>query len=344
MSTIKNIAANHELRLTDRVTEQPEVIFIGDSCMGTLGNFSASTGKAKSKKTFNVTAMVAAALLNGEQVLNYRVRMPQDKRTVAYFDTEQSRFHCMKVLRRIARLTRQPLQHHPEHLKFVALRDLSPQQRIAVIEEVVTTTPDLGLVIIDGVRDLMYDINAPKEATEVIGKLMEWTGKYNLHIHTVLHLNKSDDHARGHIGTELCNKAETVLQITRHSSDSSISTVAATFIRSKDFEPFAFCINDAGLPQLTTLMFSNPETGKIEPFPYTELSAEQHREALDIAFADGPIRGVLEIEQALKKAYAQTGFRYPDRKVKQLKTFLTNKRLIVRGEDRAWRINPYYTF
>ena len=33
--------------------------------VGTLGNFSASIGKAKSKKTFNVSAIVAAALKNG---------------------------------------------------------------------------------------------------------------------------------------------------------------------------------------------------------------------------------------------------------------------------------------
>ncbi len=32
------------------------------SVIGTLGNFSASIGKAKSKKTFNVSAIVAAAL------------------------------------------------------------------------------------------------------------------------------------------------------------------------------------------------------------------------------------------------------------------------------------------
>ena len=32
-------------------------------------------------------------------------------------------------------------------------------------------------------------------------------------IHTILHQNKGEEHARGHIGTELSNKAETVLQV-----------------------------------------------------------------------------------------------------------------------------------
>ncbi len=49
--------------------------------------------------------------------------------------------------------------------------------------------PDVGLLIIDGIRDLMYDINSPSESTDLINLLMRWSSGYNLHIHTVLHLN-----------------------------------------------------------------------------------------------------------------------------------------------------------
>ena len=37
----------------------PEILSVKGSVIGTLGNFSASIGKAKSKKTFNVSAIVA---------------------------------------------------------------------------------------------------------------------------------------------------------------------------------------------------------------------------------------------------------------------------------------------
>ena len=88
--------------------------------------------------------------------------------------------------------------------------------------------PDVGLLIIDGIRDLMYDINSPSESTDLINLLMRWSSGYNLHIHTVLHLNKGDDNTRGHIGTELNNKAETVLQITKSQQDGNISEVKAS--------------------------------------------------------------------------------------------------------------------
>ena len=58
------------LSLEKEYEQEPEVLKIGGVPIGTLGNFSASIGKAKSKKTFNVSAMVAAAL-SGKEVLNY---------------------------------------------------------------------------------------------------------------------------------------------------------------------------------------------------------------------------------------------------------------------------------
>ena len=50
--------------------QSPVVLMVDDAAIGTLGNFSASIGKAKSKKTFNVTAIAASALKNGT-VLKY---------------------------------------------------------------------------------------------------------------------------------------------------------------------------------------------------------------------------------------------------------------------------------
>ena len=70
----------------EKVYEQePEVLSIGGVAIGTLGNFSASIGKAKSKKTFNVSAMVAAAL-SGKEVLNYTTDFPSSN--IKYIDNQ----------------------------------------------------------------------------------------------------------------------------------------------------------------------------------------------------------------------------------------------------------------
>ena len=76
---------------------------------------------------------------------------------------------------------------------------------------------------------------------------MRWTDDRQIHIHTILHQNKNDEHARGHIGTELNNKAETIMQIEPDKDDKSISVMEALHIRDRDFEPFAFRINEKAL-------------------------------------------------------------------------------------------------
>ncbi len=47
------------IKATDTYSTTPQIIWIDNSTIATLGNFSASTSKAKEKKTFNVSALVA---------------------------------------------------------------------------------------------------------------------------------------------------------------------------------------------------------------------------------------------------------------------------------------------
>lgn len=257
MREIKEISAEQaiilwqasRLSLSKIYEKAPEILKVQGSVIGTLGNFSASIGKAKSKKTFNVSAIVAASLKNGT-VLRYVAELPENKRKVLYVDTEQSHYHCLKVMKRILRLAGLPDDRDNEHLEFLALRKYTPEQRIRIVEQAIYNTPDIGLVIIDGIRDMVYDINSPGESTRIISKLMQWTDDRQIHIHTILHQNKGDENARGHIGTELNNKAETVLLVEKDKSNGDISNVSAMHIRAMDFEPFAFRINDNALPEL----------------------------------------------------------------------------------------------
>ena len=108
----------------------PQIIWIDNSTIATLGNFSASTGKAKSKKTFNVSALVAASLA-GKQVLNYRAHLPEGKRRILYVDTEQSRYHCHTVLERILRLAGLPTTADSENLDFICLREMCIRDRFS---------------------------------------------------------------------------------------------------------------------------------------------------------------------------------------------------------------------
>jgi hypothetical protein len=312
-----------KLKVTEKFEFPPEVIRINDIVVATLGNFSASVGKPKSKKTFNVSAIVASAL-SGKQVLNYNVSLPEGRKKVLYIDTEQSRCHCHKVMIRILEMAGLPTDREEGRLTFLLLREYTPKQRRQIINYALDADKEYGLVIIDGCRDLLFDINDPTESVDVINDLMRWSSYYNLHIHTVLHLNKGDDQIRGHIGTELANKAETVLQVSKSSFDSNISEVKPMQVREKEFEPFAFHINDDGLPELVKKY--SFEQGR--QTTKNMITNEDHIKALSIVFANGSVSGFKELIEAMQKAYAAIGYKRGRSVCINLYKFLIERKLV----------------
>ena len=329
---LSDILTASQIKATDTYETPPQIIWIDNSTIATLGNFSASTGKAKAKKTFNVSAIVAASLA-GRQVLNYRAHLPEGKRRILYVDTEQSRFHCHNVLERILRLAGLPTTTDNENLDFICLREYTPAVRIGVIDYALRQNKGYGLVIIDGIRDLMLDINNAGESVEVINRMMEWSSRYDLHIHCVLHLNKGDNNVRGHIGTEMSNKAETVLVISKSNENPGISEVHALHIREKEFKPFAFTINETGLPVIAEVhSFGEPPKPKART-GFTELSIEQHREALSAAFGEKPIRGFDNLLQSLMVSYEAIGFkRGRSVMIKLMQYLIDNLKLIIKRD------------
>ena len=326
---------NATIKATDQFDVPPEILWVGDSTIATFGNFSASTGKAKSRKTFNVSAIVAASLVNGT-VLKYRACLPAKQRKILYFDTEQSRYHCHNVLTRILKLANLPTDKDPQNMKFIGLREYSPTLRLQLTDYALKTSKGYGLVVIDGIRDLMYDINSARESIDLITKMMAWSSRYNLHIHCVLHLNKGDDNTRGHIGTELNNKAESVLVISNSKTNKAVSELKPMHMRSKEFEPFAITINSEGLPVLVEKYdWEQPKAGAT----IQDLPESKHHEALAIAFSDGDISRYVDLINALIGGYAKIGFQRSRSCMTEVYKFLVSQGAIVKDQS-GYHYNP----
>jgi hypothetical protein len=323
------------IRACDEITVPPKILFVGDCTIATFGNFSASTGKAKSKKTFNISAMVAAAVTN-TTVLNYRACLPEGKRNILYFDTEQSKYHCHTVLERIYKLSGLSLKKDDPRLMFWGLREYTPKLRIAVIDYALRKYEGVGLVIIDGLRDLMYDINNGKEATDVMTVLMAWTSVYDLHIHTVLHLNKNDNNPRGHIGTELENKAETVLIISKNNQNNSVSEVRPMHMRDKEFTTFAFHIDDNRLPVLDSSM--SVTVVKPREKSLVSLDNEIHQQVLGKLFEEHSPSKYGELVELVSQAYEAAGYKRGMNGIKSLLKLLSSKGIVVKeGEGYVYK-------
>ncbi len=77
-------------------------------------------------------------------------------------DTEsKALYHCLKVMTRILRMAGLPDDRDNENLNFLVLRKYTPEQRIRIVEQAIYNTPEIGLVIIDGIRMWCMTSTAP---------------------------------------------------------------------------------------------------------------------------------------------------------------------------------------
>ena len=202
----------------------------------------AITGKAKSGKTF-VTSMLMACC-QSRDVLAFQ-RIGDEPLRVLWYDTEQSDESTQDILKnrvlRMMHLTTTDCTDYTDSFDVFNVRDL-------LREAVTRCKPDL--VIVDGIRDLVNDINDGVLAQEVMEELMHLATEHDCCIVCVLHQNKSgeDHNLRGWIGTELMNKAFEVYSCEKLLPQ-RIFSLEQTLTRKYDIErTMYFEVGDDGLP------------------------------------------------------------------------------------------------
>ena len=245
----------YKVDITKPYTEPTPMISIDGASVATAGNISAIVGESKSKKTFLTTAIVAAAMaypVSGSRAFKNvsNCMLNNVDINVLWIDTEQSISHVRKVIDRINNITGiYRFQSDDCRLNVFALRELDPRERRDFLRDALFVLRPT-LVVIDGVADLLFDSNDLRESEALVGELMALSTTYNCHIINVLHTNPGTDKARGHIGSALQRKCESVIYV--HKVDDT-SIVEPQFCRNEPFERFAFHISDDGIPELCTL-------------------------------------------------------------------------------------------
>lgn len=216
-----------------------------DTRMFTVGNFSAIIGKAKSKKTFFLN-MISSVFINEAAFPNKFIpSLPEGKRGIVYFDTEQGDYDVYNTAKRIVTLA-----GSYRNFEMYQLREFEPRQRCEIIDEYLKENPQVGFVVIDGIADLGTAINDEEEATRVTSLLMRWTKQYKNHVTCVIHQNKMNEFATGHLGSYIMKKAEIIISVTKDSTLKERSLVSCDMSRGADFDDFYFRINENGIPEL----------------------------------------------------------------------------------------------
>ena len=209
------------------------------------GNFSCVVGRAKSRKTFFIGAIVGALYKGSYMGFSTKDNKASNLK-ILYLDTEQDKGDAAESFKRIEKISNQTLA--PCIFCGITLRHLSVKERIKVLEQAAEEEkPDI--IVIDGITDLMINPNDLIESSDVYNLLMNLTSKHNSHIINVIHINEggSSEKARGHIGSDLIRKSEIVISLKKEDDKTLV-----TFPQSRKSMPekFYFFINNDGIPEL----------------------------------------------------------------------------------------------
>ena len=233
----------------------------------------AITGKAKSGKTF-VTSMLMACC-QSRDVLAFQ-RIGDEPLRVLWYDTEQSDESTQDILKnRVMRMVDGDVQL----FDIFNVRGVAWKERRDLLREAVTRCkPDL--VIVDGIRDLVNDINDGVLAQEVMEELMHLATEHDCCIVCVLHQNKSgeDHNLRGWIGTELMNKAFEVYSCEKLQPQ-RIFSLEQTLTRKYDIErTMYFEVGDDGLPVSCGVPTDGGSKDKADGYPQLNADYIRHDE------------------------------------------------------------------
>lgn len=253
----------------EEIQHPPVSLSFGEHTMGgvtyptpisTYGNIVFVQAPPKSTKTFFVSLLSASYLGGDSNGYTKEIKGHRDGKCLLHFDTEQGRFHAQRVFKRVLRMT--GLTNECYHT--YGLRGLDYNKRIDFIDYCLSRRVDNpGLVIIDGVADLVSDVNNIDESNKIIQKLMAWTLQYNCTILTVIHSNHGTDKATGHLGSALYKKSETAIQL-KPNFDEGYIEVKCKESRNFPFNTFSYKIDNYGLPSVIDTELVQFDTKKFE--------------------------------------------------------------------------------
>jgi len=120
----------------------------------------------------------------------------------------------------------------PNYHAFM-FREFSPAERRALIKGMIAENPRIGLLVIDGLLDLVRNFNDEKEAAEVLQFLMTLSDM-GIMVLTVIHTGEGKDNQSkplGHLGSTVMRKADFILNCSIENKEESEDNVKLRRIR-----------------------------------------------------------------------------------------------------------------
>lgn len=219
-----------------------KILTIGSKTIGSLQNIVVFSGLPKAGKSSFLNGCIAAAYVP-YSVFDMAMFLPPGRKSLCYIDTESSEFDFYKSIDRIKNILQ--WETMPSGFMAYRFRDLVPKDIIAYVEYILQLRPDISVIVVDGLLDLLMNYNDEVESRHLINWLKRITTQYNVLLIGVVHTGKKDGMTLGHFGSMIDRYCQSVLTVEKDSK-SGIFELKPKFLRSDiGFDPVQI-INENG--------------------------------------------------------------------------------------------------
>jgi hypothetical protein len=160
--------------------------------------------------------------------------------TVVYVDTERNLSEQYPyALQSIQLKAGYEKTDHPPNFEYISLLQINRKERFAALNEYLThikkSTENPLFIVLDVSTDCIEDFNKTDKSMELIDLMNMAINEHNVIFLCLIHENPKSEKARGHFGTELMNKASTVMQVgfEKDSSNNDTDIIKVKYLKCR---------------------------------------------------------------------------------------------------------------
>lgn len=209
-----------ELKATDIKFSEP-ILKQGENAIifpHTINVIQGQAGVHKSRLAENICSALLKRNNCNNELLGF-TRVSSDAiHTVGYVDTERNLTEQLPyALQSIQIKAGYSKVENPENFEYISLLQINRNERFAALNEyfnyIRQSTRNPLFIVLDVSTDCIEDFNKVDKSMELIDLMNIAINEHNVIFLCLIHENPKSEKGRGHFGTELMNKASTVMQV-----------------------------------------------------------------------------------------------------------------------------------
>ena len=221
----------------------------------TINVIQGKAGVHKSRLAETVCAALLKTPDSNRDLLNFKTNI-LTRYAVCYVDTERNLSDQLPYsLQQIQLKAGYGIEENPYGFDYISLLEFAREERFDMLniylEHIRKQFPMHLFIVLDVITDCVFNFNDTKDSMKLIDMMNQSINRYDVTFLCLIHENPGNtDKARGHLGTEILNKASTVMQIgfEKDAQNHNTDLIKVAYLKcrsSKKHDPFHVQYSDA---------------------------------------------------------------------------------------------------